>query len=79
MNLPLQRARVHHRTDIMYCNIFEEFDFTCFDVDFHDGDMGGVTHNRIERTEVFAVFGRRRGIGMVVGKAALQAALYTGG
>src|SRR5947209_6322005 len=54
-NLPFQRAWVHHRANVMYCHKLEECDFACFYVNFHNGDMDGVAHNRLEGAQVFAV------------------------
>src|SRR6266700_1190246 len=79
VNLPLERARVHYCADIMYGNVLEKFDIACFYVNFYDGDMHGVPHNRVERSQIFPVFRRRGGEGMVVGKAALQATLHIRG
>ena len=60
----------------MDSKVVEEFDLACFDVNLYNGNMGGMAHNRIEHAQVFAVLGRCRGVGMVIGEAPLQAALH---
>src|SRR3989440_12397792 len=60
----------------MDSKVFEKFDLACFDVNLYNGNMGGMAHNRIEHTQVFTILRRGRGVGMVIGEAALQAALH---
>ncbi len=63
----------------MYRDILEECHLACLYVNFHDGNMCRVSHDRVEGSQVLTILAWHGGKWMVVGKGALQAALHIRG